>query len=495
MGGFQELGLSADVVIGLDQLGYTRPTAIQRAAVPVLRRGGNALIHGATGAGVTGAYGLALIDRLRELGATDAVRALVVTPTEERASAIALELGMLGQSTGTGAAVLGPAWKRAAAIMVVPAQQILPLMQSSTLKLDDLAAVVLHDASTMLALGQADAIESLMPTVPRDAQRIVVTSELNPAIEKLADAHARRALHIPARPAIAEQRTGEPGVVLEYAVVNSSAARQAIAESIAASNATTVVFCRRESDRAALMQELELRGLQAAVRLYGDAKAAADRALGLGAPFDAETFSGSFGGGGLVVISAAELPHLKQLAQQAHTGLRAAPPRVPSEQAGLQGFRDTIRRAVSEEDVEAQLLVLEPLLAEFSAAEIAAAVTGLLRKRTPAQPTTAQRSGESGSPPPAFAKLFLSVGSRDTISAREIVGAITGEAGVAGDQIGKVEIRDTFSIVEVSADTAERVIRSLNGTSLRGRSLRVDYDRKPSTQRRELPARRTRPPR
>ncbi|MEX2281062.1 MAG: DEAD/DEAH box helicase [Gemmatimonadota bacterium] len=492
MGAFQELGLSADVVSGLDRLGYVRPTAIQRAAIPVLRRGGNALIHAASGAGVTGAYGLALIDRLRELGEIETVRALVVTPTAERASAIALELGQLGQSAGVRAAVLGPAWSKAAAIVVVPAHDILPLMQSSVLKLDDLAALVLHDASTLLELGAGDALDSLMPAVPRGAQRIVVTTELNPAIEKLADAHARKALHIPPRPADGDPQGGESGT-LEYEVTNPSGAREAVAERVAGS-ASKVVYCRRESDRAALEEELALRGLRAAVRLYVDAESD-EPSLGLGAPFDAETFRTAFGAGGLVVIALGELPHLKHLAVQTRTGLRVAATRAAPEQAGLESFRESIRRALREEDVDAQLLVIEPLLAEFSAAEVAAAVTSLLRKRTAVAPAAADRTAPTGSAPPAFAKLFLSIGSRDTISAREIVGAITGEAGVAGDQIGKVEIRDTFSVVEVAAEVAERVIRSLNGTSLRGRSLRVDYDRKPSTQRRVMPVRRTRPPR
>ena len=107
----------------------------------------------------------------------------------------------------------------------------------------------------------------------------------------------------------------------------------------------------------------------------------------------------------------------------------------------------------------------------------------------------ARTYGSSGNPQPVELANGVFRSRGDTITARELVGAITGEAGVAGDQIGKVEIRDTFSVVEVSSEVAERVIRSLNGTSLRGRSLRVDYDRKPATQRRTLPARRTRPPR
>ena len=495
MGGFQEFGLSAGLVNGLNRLGYVRPTAVQRSAIPVLRRGGNAVIHAASGAGVTAAYGLALIDRLQEAGAFEGVRALIVTPTAERATAIALELSQLGQSAGVRATVLSPAWHKSAPILVIPVHEILPLLQTSALKLDQMTALVLHDASAMLALAGEDVFDALMPTVPRDAQRIVVTTELTPSIDKLMEAHVRKALHVPARPAIDDPSTAESKALIEYVVVNRAESASVLAERLAGGDAASVVYTRKESERAALAEELALRGLTSDVRLYGDAAGQSQRAFGMGAPFDAETMLASFANGGLVVIASSELPHLRLIARQSNMSLRAAQPRAEAEHTGLQEFRDTIRRALSEEDVDAQLLVIEPLLAEFSAVEVAAAVTALLRKRTPAPSAAAPRAAATSGAPPTLAKLFLSVGSRDTITARELVGAITGEAGVAGDQIGKVEIRDTFSVVEVSSEVAERVIRSLNGTSLRGRSLRVDYDRKPATQRRTLPARRTRPPR
>ena len=83
-------------------------------------------------------------------------------------------------------------------------------------------------------------------------------------------------------------------------------------------------------------------------------------------------------------------------------------------------------------------------------------------------------------PPPApkpFTRLYVGVGSRDEIRPGDLVGAVTGESGIKGAQIGKIEIRDTFSVVEVQADIADQVIRSVNGTTIKGRSVRVDYDR------------------
>jgi ATP-dependent RNA helicase DeaD len=59
----------------------------------------------------------------------------------------------------------------------------------------------------------------------------------------------------------------------------------------------------------------------------------------------------------------------------------------------------------------------------------------------------------------------------------DLVGAIAGEANIPGSRVGRIDIRDTFSVVEVHAEVAEQVVRAVNGTTLKGRSVRVDYDR------------------
>jgi ATP-dependent RNA helicase DeaD len=87
------------------------------------------------------------------------------------------------------------------------------------------------------------------------------------------------------------------------------------------------------------------------------------------------------------------------------------------------------------------------------------------------------RGAPTGAAPATYARLFVSIGSRDEIRPGDLVGAIAGEANIPGSRIGKIEIRDSFSIVEVQADVADQVIRAVNGTTMKGRSLRVDYDR------------------
>jgi ATP-dependent RNA helicase DeaD len=70
-------------------------------------------------------------------------------------------------------------------------------------------------------------------------------------------------------------------------------------------------------------------------------------------------------------------------------------------------------------------------------------------------------------------RLFLDVGRSNRVRPADIVGAIANEAGLPGRTSGSIDIYDRFAFVEVPAEYAQRVMRVLNGTTLRGKKLRV----------------------
>ena len=111
--------------------------------------------------------------------------------------------------------------------------------------------------------------------------------------------------------------------------------------------------------------------------------------------------------------------------------------------------------------------------------ELAAAALALLIPRptdTAALPSTKARA-EKATGTDGWTRLFVSIGEMEGVKPRDLLGALAGESGVDGSSFGKIEIRDTYSLVEVRPSEAERVIKAVNGSSIRGRSARVDYDR------------------
>jgi ATP-dependent RNA helicase DeaD len=136
-------------------------------------------------------------------------------------------------------------------------------------------------------------------------------------------------------------------------------------------------------------------------------------------------------------------------------------------------LRDELRAMITSGQSSRELLALEPLLSEFDGAEIAAAALRLLeseRAKPQAVPTSAA---------PALTRLFINVGTMDNVRPGDLVGAITNEVGVAKADVGKVDVRERHSTVEVATHVANAVVSKLTGTSIRGRRVlaKVDEER------------------
>jgi ATP-dependent RNA helicase DeaD len=479
MPGFDELGLSTAIVENAIEQGFDAPSALQRSVIPVIRRGGNAIVRASSGSGITAAYAMALVDRL---SSGDAKNGLVVVPTTDRAERVAGTIARFAQGSPVRVTALTSAWSRTGNfnVTVASAEKVLSAVGESQLSLETFDVVIVDGAAAIEKLS-AKSLETLFSTLPRDSQRVFISNELNDDTRKFAEAHARKALYFPPRPADAggqaEGRSGDQGSgTIRYAVGSGDHKIDVIAR-LASSLTTPITLVARSAAAAKrAARELTGRGFEVEGVTYDgfDRAEARGTVFGYDAPFSAELVTESFRDGDVVICERSELPHLKSVAQDANLKLQSAS--MPSyESDSLQAFRNEIRRAAQEEDLEAQMLVLEPLFSELSAEEIAAAAAALLRARRPvkAASTTGAPKGVK-----TFARLFLSIGERDGLQARELVGAITGESGIRGDDVGQVDIRDTFSVVEVASGAADQVIRALNGTTMKNRALRVDYDRK-----------------
>ena len=170
---------------------------------------------------------------------------------------------------------------------------------------------------------------------------------------------------------------------------------------------------------------------------------------------------------------------------------------VAAARASDQRTRDELRSILEVGLPARELLTLEPLLGDFDAASVAAAALRLLeterarpmpnvRQHAPnAHAAASTAAPEAAGRAPgrtaagAAVRIFVNVGERDGVSPRDLVGAIANEAGIAGSRIGRVEIRDTHSLVELDAADAERAVEALTGANIRGRRVvaRVDRDR------------------
>ena len=476
-GGFTDLGLPEQLAVNASDVGYDIPTELQRMAIPVLRRGNNAIITATSGAGATAAYALALLDRFAD---ADAPRALVLAPTSERAHQIARTIGQLGSGTQARVATLGEGWRNpaSAAILVATPERVQQAMGASELSFDAVEAVVVDSADTIYSLGDGAALNELFTALPREGQRVFVAGAFAGELERLVESHARKALHFPPRPAIGEEeRSATPSVIgtVRYAVAQNGAKLELLARLAANQHEAVRVLARARRGVEEVQRELRMRGLEAEVTTFAEAL---DNYGGRTYAYDVPGTADQIGylqDSDVIICTPAEIAHVRRVAEAANVEIAAIRDRSKSDDS-IETFRNDIREAARNEDLSAQLLILQPLFDEFSPAEVAGALSALLRSR---RPQKAERQGAAGGGKhKTWSRLFVSIGERDGVTARDVVGAITGEAGVTGGDVGKVEVRDTFSVIEVASTAADRVIKALNGTTMKGRALRVDYDRK-----------------
>jgi ATP-dependent RNA helicase DeaD len=183
----------------------------------------------------------------------------------------------------------------------------------------------------------------------------------------------------------------------------------------------------------------------------------------------------------MTIIDALHLPQLSLMARRAGWDLRPVTVAPAVEGGSVERFRQTVRDRLQAGDVSAELLLLEPLLREQPASLVAGALAALLRERPEAEgpaeggateaPAAAVARASREAVLPAWTQIFISVGKRDGAGPGDIVGAIAGESGASGGQIGKVEIRSSFTLVDIDAEIADLVIDRLRGVQIKGRTV------------------------
>ncbi len=509
MASFEELGVSPELVEALAAEGIEAPSAFQESAIPVLLRGNSVLAQAGPGAGTLVAYGVPLLQKVDpDAGGP---QALILTPTPQIALRLAESLSRLAQATGQRVAALGSPWAlpELAGILFSSPEDLLKVVRASGLSAEAVDTLVV-DGFGALQEGGLRALETLMETLPSGSQRIILGQPLPPEADTFAKAHLHRAIHLPPRAAegAEEERPPQRGQVAYRLTGETKETEilQTVAGALDGGAHHVLLFFRSEDQAADSGDFLALHGYLAGAPGEGDfpvwlgveemdARRIVDGwpedtpvvSVSVDVPTGPDSLDRRHGGqeGGIVLVRPRELLHLRDLARR--TGYRLVPAKepLPIRVVGeLDRLRDLLERTMKEEDLAPHFLAIEPLFESHAPGEIAAAALLLLQRKEPAGKAggrsatgTAEDRAGAGPPPKTWVRLFVGVGEKEGIGPGDLLGAIAGEAGVEGSQVGKIEIRETFSLVEVNSAVADKVIRGLNGTTIRGRSVRCDYDR------------------
>jgi ATP-dependent RNA helicase DeaD len=467
MSGLVELKLQPAVAAALESFGYAADDAVVRDQLPAAARGTNLALAVPPSAHHAAP---ALAGLMCALAASEA-QALVLAPPhslEEWASVLL----PLAESAGLTALVAnqpGRATKRLREgqlrlLLTTPATA-LALLERSALKASQLGHVVLVWPELFES---EEALTALMQEIPAEAQRILVLAAPKPA-HPLVERYARRALFI------GPLSNPDAGVVerpaVRLALVSRDRRAAALASLVESEDpATLVVWCAGPRSAAEAKSVLPVGDTSVQV-LATEAVPTAALVVAWDLPSPAQMARLAAAGELLLLAPPHAAAHVAQVTS------RQTPIRI---RGALDQARDDAARrrtAVQDEldrgELDGCLLALAPLFERHDPARIAAALYRLWQ----AKPVEAVAPVVSSMKPTAeVARIWVGVGKKEGAGPADIVAALTRDLGLDAGKIGRIELREMFSLVEVPASEAEEIARALTGKTIRRRKVVAKVD-------------------
>lgn len=430
---------------------------------------------------------------------------VVVTRSAESALAVSeTVLGLAGPAgievvPVTGAARAGRIFKTRPVLAVAGTPEELgALVRSSVLKLDTVRMIVLAWADDILENGPETiaALEALLAELG-EAGRVIVARKLTPAVEDLVERYARRARRVPlAEVEVPETPADYQLPHIKYVTIGGNARAASLRRLLDDMDPPSATIIARGGPAVAqvrhTLRTLGYRHNDDPIHVTeGDLKGEAHAVIFYQPPVTtAELQRAAFAKPAEVVVLAqpGEIAALRDLA-----GGRLIPINLEGAERRAQNREDAMRqelRAVLTRGVPPrEIIFLEPLLEIFDAVEVAAAAIQLLDReraqRRHAAEAAATRPGapaDSSRTPPGgkggdMTRLFMTIGTRDGVKTGDLMGAIAGEGGIPADRVGKIDLRESHSLVEVATADAPSVIARLNGATIQGRRVVVRGER------------------
>jgi ATP-dependent RNA helicase RhlE len=189
---FKQLGLSEEVLRGVQAAGYTEPTPIQLRAIPLVLAGKDVIGSAQTGTGKTAAFALPILTLLKTHGKC---RCLVLGPTRELAAQVETAFRDYGRFTnlktvaifgGVGYGDQKQGLHQGVDTIVATPGRLLDLMGQGLVNLQDVNLLVLDEVDRMLDMGFLPDVRRIVERCPKNRQTLLFSATIPPEIERLA---------------------------------------------------------------------------------------------------------------------------------------------------------------------------------------------------------------------------------------------------------------------------------------------------------------------
>ena len=451
---FSSLPLSKAQLANLTSLGYHTMTPIQAQSLPAILQGKDVIAKAKTGSGKTAAFGLGLLNELnpRSFG----VQVLVICPTRELADQVGKEIRRLARATSNiklvllcGGKPFGPqvgSLEHGAHIVVGTPGRLQDHLRKSTLKLDGLTTLVLDEADRMLDMGFIDVMKDIIGQTPSSRQTLLFSATYPDSIKQISRSFQKNPLMVTVE---SEHQTS----VIEqlfYEVKRPERNNSLLAIFEHYKPESTVVFChtKKQCDEVAVW--LRQNNIEA-LAIHGDLdQRERDQVLV------------RFGNNSCSVLVATDVASRGLDIKSLQAVINYELPRDPEiyvHRIGRTGRAGEKGIALS-------------LFTEAEQVRVKAIATYQKKPSIIDVPESLDRDA-SFSLQPQMITIQLDSGRKDKLRPGDILGALTGEAGLMGSQIGKIDIFDMSSYVAIERTALRQAMNYLSQGKVKGRSIRA----------------------
>ncbi len=454
-----------------------------------------------------------------------AVQVLVLCPTRElalqaageiaKAAAFKHGLNVVPVFGGASIDTQIKALKKGAQIVIGTPGRVMDHMRRRTLKLGALKLAVLDEADEMLNMGFRHDMETILSDAPKDRTTVLFSATMSKEIMQLTKRFQNDATLI---------QSGDRNLTVDlidqwHCVVDKNKKTDAVARLLAVHQPKmALVFCntkrmvdtlagrlkKQHISTAALHGDMDQHARNRVMKAYRDERVSVLIATDVAArgidvdgvemvinydiPKDIEYYvhrigrtgrAGRSGKAVTLVAGHAQRSEIKQLERyiKANIPFRKLPAKEIAERNQNNKIADLIKTEMAKKTHDKSSAIVQSLMDEgFDAKDIASAVLNLMTTdgimaegdHTPKK-TYGNTGAQSG-----MVRFFINLGKKDQIAARDIVGCIAGEAKINGSEIGKIDIFEKFSFVEVPEDHAGTVQDTLCGVMMKGRQMNIE---------------------
>lgn len=517
---FKELNLRKETLDAIYKMGFEAPTKVQASTIGPFLEGRNVIVQSHTGTGKTAAFGIPL----NELVTTKReVQAIVLCPTRELAVQVCNEMKLISVNKkihitpiygGQSIDLQIKALKRGTQIVVGTPGRIMDHMNRNTLKLDAIRYVVLDEADNMMDMGFIDDIKFILSNITSSERQIALFSATMPReIVRL----AKTFINDPVMIDLVDKKRTVSATDQYYLEVSDVYKTEVLGRLLEFYEPElSMVFCNTKKKVDELTQELSDKGF-AVEGLHGDmsqhlrnrvmnnvrnsnikvlvATDVAARGIDVenveavfnyDVPLDQEYYvhrigrTGRAGKSGLAFTFTYGRSFRKLKDIQRYIKANIEKMEIPSAKSinkkRMNEFYKKIEEVLKEGNLGDFVSPVEKLIAkDYSSIEIAAALIKMNLpkplKEKEFEMVTSHRSKNISS---EAVRLFINVGKAHGIKVKDIVGAIVNECGISGRDVGQITLLSRFSYVDVERGQAEKVIRKMNESSIKGNSLNVE---------------------